>query len=81
MKTQLIALNKLELSPLNVRKTTSKTADAELMANIKALGLINPPTVTEQKGGRKRHRSLARTEREEEKNDGEKNSIVKIQED
>jgi ParB family chromosome partitioning protein len=52
MKTQLILLSKLELSPLNVRKTTSKTADAELMASIKAHGLINPLTVIGQKGGK-----------------------------
>src|ERR1700733_9912652 len=52
MKTQLIPLTKLEISPLNVRKTTSKTADAELMASIKAHGLINPLTVIEQKGGK-----------------------------
>jgi ParB family chromosome partitioning protein len=52
MKTQLIPLSKLEKSPLNVRKTLSKAADAELKANIIALGLINPLTVTEQKGGK-----------------------------
>jgi ParB family transcriptional regulator, chromosome partitioning protein len=52
MKTQLIPLSKLEKSPLNVRKTLSKAADAELKANILALGLINPLTVTEHKGGK-----------------------------
>jgi ParB-like chromosome segregation protein Spo0J len=47
MKTQLIPLSKLEKSTQNVRKTASKTADAELMASIKAHGLINSPTVAE----------------------------------
>lgn len=50
MTIQSIPLSKLEISPLNVRKTASKSADAELMASIIAHGLINPLTVIERGG-------------------------------
>src|SRR4051794_25929718 len=52
MTYQLIEIKKLEISPLNVRKTTAKAGDEELKASILAHGLMQNLIVVPGKKGR-----------------------------
>ena len=51
MELQLVSPKKLKLNPDNPRRTKSSAeADAQLTANIKAIGLIQPPVVRDHDG-------------------------------